>query len=432
MEWKMPDLGEGVQEGEVIRWLVKEGDKVTFDQHLVEIMTDKATMEIPCPMDGVVQQIVLKEGAIAKIGQTLAIIGEGAGEQKPNAQNQTPKEEEKMESRETKEETKIENEKQKSEARSTKNEVPSERSVRPDLPQGGPLGVEGHPSQKPLASPAVRQFARDKGLDLTRVKGSGPGGRILKEDLEKDSGHRTSNIEHREGEERVPLRGLRRKIAEHMVLSLKTAAHFTHVDEADFTELMALRESAKKVAEAKGVKLTYLPFILKAVIEGLKKFPSMNASLDDQTHEVILKKYFNIGIAVATEDGLMVPVIKNADTLGLLDLAREIKRLSEAARARKIALEDLKGGTFTLTNIGSIGGMFSSPVINYPEVAIMGLHKIKPTPVVRDNKIVVRQMMYISIAADHRVVDGAEVASFLNTVIEFIEHPVGDLVSLRA
>ncbi|MBI4223456.1 MAG: 2-oxo acid dehydrogenase subunit E2 [Deltaproteobacteria bacterium] len=228
-------------------------------------------------------------------------------------------------------------------------------------------------------------------------------------------------------EQRQPLRGLRRKIAEHMSLSRRTAAHFTHVDEADLTDLAALRESAQATAKAKGVKLTYLPYIIKAVIEGLKKYPQVNASLDEEKQEVILKRYYNIGVAVATEEGLIVPVVKNADRLSLWDLAAEIWRLGEAARNKKIALEELKGGTFSLTNIGSIGGVMSAPIINYPEVAIMGLHQIKPRPVVKNDKIVVRQIMYISISADHRVVDGAEVAVFLKEVIQILENPKGKL-----
>ncbi|OGQ04083.1 MAG: hypothetical protein A2W61_02775 [Deltaproteobacteria bacterium RIFCSPLOWO2_01_44_7] len=385
MDWKMPDLGEGVQEGEIIKWLVKEGDKVHFDQHLVEIMTDKATMEIPSPIDGVVQKIVMKEGSIAKIGQTLAVIG---GEGAP---------------------------KEKREESFVKREAPTKQISRDTL-------HEIRTTKVPLASPAIRQLARELNVDLEKIVGTGPGGRIMKEDVEKV---RSSKFEVRrmKDEERIPLRGLRRKIAEHMVLSRKTAAHFTHVDEVDLTELVALRNRDKKGAESKGVKLTYLPYIMKAVIEGLKKHPYVNASLDEATHEIILKKYYNIGVAVATEEGLIVPVVKKADSLSLIELAKAVSLLSEQARSHKIALEDLKGGTFTLTNIGSVGGIVSAPIINYPEVAIMGLHKIKPTPVVKDGKVVVRDVMWISVSADHRVVDGAYLATFLNEVIKILENP---------
>jgi len=408
MDWKMPDLGEGVQEGEILKWLVKEGDKVSLDQHLVELMTDKATMEIPSSVEGVVQEIVLKEGAIAKIGQTLAVIGEEGGEKT-------------VDRKET-----IDHGPQ------TMDQKQKEKVYGPQSIVHGPV----------LASPAVRQFARDKNVALNSVAGTGPGGRVLKEDVEEaikkgtiDYGPQTMDQKQKEKvpsplsmvhgpkEERIPLRGLRRKIAEHMALSRRTAAHFTHVDEVDMTELVMIRESAKPAATEKGVKLTYLPFIMKAVLRALQKYPILNSSLDDATHEIILKKYYNVGVAVATDDGLIVPVIKNVDSLSVLDLAREIFRLGEAARNHKLTLDELKGGTFTITNIGSIGGMFSAPIINYPEVAIMGLHQIKPTPVVKDDKIVVRQMMYISVSADHRVVDGAEVAAFVKEVIHFLEHP---------
>ena len=416
MQWKMPDLGEGVQEGEVIKWLVKEGDRVSIDQHLVEIMTDKATLEIPSSIEGVVQKIVKREGSVAKIGETLAEIVGGGEDMRPETRDHGPEEGKREERREEK----VENREKKEEGREPKTE-------------------SRVATGKVLAAPSVRQLARDLNVDLSKIQGSGPGGRVVKQDLEtKDkipaspqvsspSPQVPSPVPHIPlgPESRQPLRGLRRKIAEHMVLSRKTAAHFTHVDEADLTDLVLAREAAKKEAEAKGIKLTFLSYIIKAVIEGLKKFPQMNASLDEASQEIILKKYYNIGVAAATEEGLIVPVIKNADKLSLWDLAKAISRLGEAARNKKTALEDLKGGTFTVTNIGSIGGILSAPIINYPEVAIMGLHQIKKRPVVKDGVIVVRDIMYISISADHRVVDGAEVAAFLKFVIGILENPVG-------
>jgi len=414
MDWKMPDLGEGVQEGEIVKWLVKEGDRVSIDQHLVEIMTDKATMEIPSSIEGVIQKIMKREGSVAKIGETLAEIVGGGEDMRPETRDHGPEEGKREERREEK----VENREKKEEGREPKTE-------------------SRVATGKVLAAPSVRQLARDLNVDLSKIQGSGPGGRVVKQDLEtKDkipaspqvsspSPQVPSPVPHIPlgPESRQPLRGLRRKIAEHMVLSRKTAAHFTHVDEADLTDLVLAREAAKKEAEAKGIKLTFLSYIIKAVIEGLKKFPQMNASLDEASQEIILKKYYNIGVAAATEEGLIVPVIKNADKLSLWDLAKAISRLGEAARNKKTALEDLKGGTFTVTNIGSIGGILSAPIINYPEVAIMGLHQIKKRPVVKDGVIVVRDIMYISISADHRVVDGAEVAAFLKFVIGILENP---------
>ncbi|MDP2599519.1 MAG: dihydrolipoamide acetyltransferase family protein [Deltaproteobacteria bacterium] len=439
MEWKMPDLGEGVQEGEIVKWLVKEGDKISHDQHLVEIMTDKATMEIPSPRDGILEKILVKEGEIAKVGQAMAEIAtEGTKDQGPGTRDQ------KKEEREPGVIARGEAPKQSLvEKRDDKREIASRPAAARNDKETEVKAT------KALASPMIRQMAREMHVDLDAVKGSGAGGKITKSDVQayvrrgSTSSPRagvegspravstTARPEPVEGpklpsfgeEERIPLKGLRRKIAEHMVLSRKTAAHFTHVDEADFTELMALRDEAKKSAQAAGVKLTYLPYIIKAVIHGLKKFPMMNSSLDEGSGEIVLKKYFNIGVAVATEEGLIVPVVKNADQLSIIAIAKEISRLSDAARARKISLEDLKGGTFTITNIGSIGGVFSAPVVNYPEVAIMGLHKIKPTPVAKEGEVVIRNMMFISISGDHRVVDGAEVAAFLKEVIACIEHP---------
>lgn len=370
MEFKLPDLGEGVVSGEIVKWLVQVGDEVKVDQALVEIMTDKATIELPCPSAGKVRQILTPEGTIAKVGQTLAHIGDSA----------------------------------------------SDTSL--------PEPTKSKQSQ-PLTTPALRALAKERGIDLNSVTASGPGGRITEADLDlanKPTSHKTPML--REGNETiVPLRGLRRLIAEHMSLSRKTAAHFTHVDEVDLTALMALRLSADRSAEKKGVKPSILAYFVQAVVKALKLFPILNASLDDDKQEILIKKHFHIGIATATDSGLMVPVLKNADRLSLFEIAAEIARLAESARKGDIAREDLTGGTFTLTNIGSIGGLLSAPIINYPEVAIMGLHKIQERPVVRDGKIVIRQMMNISVSGDHRVVDGAEVAQFCNTVIADLENP---------
>ena len=277
MDWKMPDLGEGVQEGEVVRWLVKEGDTVSLDQHLVELMTDKATMEIPSSVEGVVQKILVKEGAIAKVGQTLAVIGgEGMGRTMDQGPGTTD----------------------------LGMGMGRTRDQGPGTTDQKQKRVASNEARStPHAAPAVRQLARDLNIDLGTVVGSGPGGRIVKTDLETFTKKpmlpvniRSSPTADYGPTTKLPLRGLRRKIAENMVLSLKAAAHFTHVDEADFTELMGLRNAAKKGADAKGVKLTTLAYIMKAVLQGLKKFPSMNASLDDVTHEIILKNYYNIRI----------------------------------------------------------------------------------------------------------------------------------------
>jgi pyruvate dehydrogenase E2 component (dihydrolipoamide acetyltransferase) len=267
------------------------------------------------------------------------------------------------------------------------------------------------------------------------VKATGPRGRVLLDDLLKNVTGKTVP-QHTEGmvvrpspsykgelEERVPLRGLRKAIAKQMVLSKYTAPHFTYVDEVDVTKLVRLREHAKELGEKKGVKVTFLPFIVKAVIAALKEFPHLNASLDEEAQEVVVKHYFNIGIAVATKDGLIVPVVKDADHLTIFGLARAIAEKSKAALEGHSKLEDLKGGTFTITNIGGIGGLFATPIINYPEVAILGINKIQRRPVFRNGKIAVRDMTYISLSLDHRVVDGAIAAQFTNVLMRYLESP---------
>jgi len=289
--------------------------------------------------------------------------------------------------------------------------------------------------------PAVRKLARELKVDLRTIKGSGPQGRITKEDVQKASGKREEKPPEKVVKaarkydmygyvERVPLRGMRKTIARAMVRSKYTAPHVTAMDEADITRLVALREKEKEKAAKKGIHLTYLPFVVKAVMAGLEEHPNVNATLDDENEEIILKKYFNIGVAVDTKDGLMVPVVKNVKEKSILQLADELTKLSEKARSRTIDLADLKGGTFTITNYGAVGGIYGSPIINYPEVAILGLGRIQEKPVVVEGRIEVRKMLPLSLSFDHRVVDGAEAARFLNTVIDHLEDP--DLILLEA
>jgi pyruvate dehydrogenase E2 component (dihydrolipoamide acetyltransferase) len=221
-------------------------------------------------------------------------------------------------------------------------------------------------------------------------------------------------------EERIPLRGIRRKIAERMVKSKHTAAHVTHVDEVDMSEIVQLRE---KTAEKRGVKLSYLPFVIKALVPALKRYPFFNASVDDEREEIVLKKFYNIGIATNTEQGLVVPVLKDVEHKSIIMLAEEIAKLSEKARAGQLTLDEIQGSTFTITNIGGIGGLFATPIINYPEVAILGLHKVTKRPVVKDNQVVIRDMTYLSVSFDHRVIDGAAAAQFMNATKQYLEDP---------
>jgi pyruvate dehydrogenase E2 component (dihydrolipoamide acetyltransferase) len=296
-------------------------------------------------------------------------------------------------------------------------------------------------SEHVLATPAVRALAKELGVDIDKMRGTGPEGRVLEKDVRQGAEGKEKPVEPVKKPtkvkkydlygyvERIPLRGVRRSIAKAMVKSKYTAPHVTTMDEADVTELWKIREKEKNAAEKKGIKLTILPFIIKAVISGLAEHPYLNATLDDENEEIILKKYFNIGFATDTPEGLMVPVVKNAKDKSILQLAQELTQLAEKARNRTIDLADLKGGTFTITNYGALGGIYGTPIINYPEVAILGIGKIKEMPVVRDGKIAIRKILYLALSFDHRVVDGGEAARFLNTVIARLEDP--DLILLE-
>ncbi len=398
IEFKLPDIGEGVVEGEVVKWLVKEGDTVNEDQLLVEVLTDKATIQIPSPAKGKVLKLLAKEGSTVKVGETMILIGaEGESPTQPSPSTERP---------------------------SPPKEISLASSMATET-------IEAK-SDQILAPPAIRKLARDMSVDLAQVRGSGPGGRITREDVlatTKSTPQVAAAITETRArapvgpEQRIPLRGIRRIIAERMVKSRRTAAHVTHVDEVDMTDLVTVRQKMKTEAEATGVKLTFLPFIAKAVVRALKDHPYLNSSLDDEKGEIVIKKYYSIGIAAAAPDGLVVPVVKEADKKSIMQIAREIEELSEKARAGKLELHELQGGTFTLTNIGSFGGVLSTPIINHPEVAIMGVHKIAPRPVVRDGQVAIREMTYLSLSFDHRVLDGAEAALFTNDVIKYLQNP---------
>ena len=393
-EFRLPDIGEGVVEGEIVKWHVKPGQQVKEDDPLVEVMTDKATVMIPSPRKGKILETRGQEGEIIKVGDVMLTLdtGDGSGTAKP-----------------------------------VEKEMPTAEKLQKKV------ATAETPSSgtRALATPALRKMAQDMGIDINAVSGSGPGGRVTKEDIlgysKKASdltGTEARPTKAGSGEvEEIPFRGLRKKVAEKMVQSKHTAPHYTYVDEIDVTELVKLRAAAKQMSAGQDVKITYLPFIIQALIAGLKKYPLLNSSLDEQNGKILIKHFYNIGIGVATSEGLTVVVIKHADQKSITDLAREIEKLSEAARQNKIALEDLKGSTFTITSLGPLGGIMATPIINYPEVAIVGIHKIEPRPVVRDGQIVIRDMMYMSLSFDHRVVDGAVGAEFCSYVKQFLESP---------
>ena len=402
-DFKFPDVGEGITEGEVVKWLVKEGDTVEEDQPLLEVETDKAIVEIPSPWSGRVMKIHVGEGGIVKVGQALVSIGE-EGEKAPIE--------------------KAEPERREAYGIVGELEVAEEE-------EGAEEKEEAAPRPRVLATPKVRKLARELGVDLSRVQGTGKGGRITEEDVrrareavpEKKPAVKVTRKYDLYGYiERVPLRGIRRATARKMTEALRIP-HVTHMDEADVTELVELREKVKKEVAHLGVKVTYLPFIIKAVIEGLKAHPYLNAAMSEDGEEIILKKYYNIGIAVDIEDGLIVPVIKGADQKSIVELAKEITRLAALARERKLDLAELKGGTFTITNIGIIGGTHATPIIHAPEVAILGVGKIVERPRIVGGEVVAKQILPLSLSFDHRGIDGAEAARFLNEVIMHLEKP---------
>jgi len=374
-DFVLPDLGEGITEGEIRRWLVKEGDAVNEHQTILEVETDKAVVEVPSPKKGFVQKIYKLEGEIAKVGDVLLTIAEKLEEKKEEKKS---------------------------------------------------FGVVGRlpEAEEILATPVVRSLAKRLGVDIEKVKGTGPMGRITEDDVVKASGKVTDLTKDQFGPiERVPFRGVRRSIAKNLIASMRTAAFVTGMDDADVTSLWRLREKEKKIALKKDIRLTFLPFFMKAVQHAIATHPMLNASVDEASEEIIVKKYCNIGVAVDTADGLMVPVVKDVNKKTILDLAKELQELSTKAKERKIKLEELKGSTFTISNFGSFGGTYATPIINYPDVAILGTGKISDRPWVKDGQIVIRKVLSLSLTFDHRVVDGAEAAQFLNKIIQYLEDP---------
>ena len=387
-EFKFPDVGEGITEGEIVRWLVKEGDQVKEDQDLVEVETDKAIVTLPSPYSGKILRLHGEERDLIKVGQVLVTVEEGA---------ELPATE------------------------------PLEKKTASSVVGILEEAEESEVSAVVRAIPSVRVLAKELKVDLEQVKGTGPGGRITREDVEQAAGKALSRAGQETDSygpvEKIPLRGIRRTIAKHMAEASKRVADVTLWEDADITDLQKVRAKEKKIAEQRGIRLTYLPFVIKAVIPALKAHPRLNATLDDELGQTILKKYYNIGIAVDTPDGLMVFVVKESDQKTILDLAKEMEVLAEKARLRKLDISELKGSTFTITNYGVFGASYGTPIINYPEVAILGVGKIEDRPVVREGQVVIRKIMPLSLVFDHRVIDGGEAGKFLSVVIQHLEDP---------
>jgi pyruvate dehydrogenase E2 component (dihydrolipoamide acetyltransferase) len=422
-EYKFPELGEGIHEGEIVKLLIKPGDIVNDESILMEVQNDKAVVEVPCPVDGKIVEIKVTEGQVCTVGQLVATI-EVAGDVPASADHGHA-----------------------APAASAPAPAPAAAPAAA-APTAAPAAPTGGAAREVLATPSVRKLAREQGVTLAEVAPTGKHGHVTREDvLGFAAGGAAAPAQAAAApadaaeavpaaapaaqqavvgdrvEERIPFKGIRKIIANAMVKSVYTAPHVTLMDEIDVTALVALREKTKPLAEKKGVKLTYLPFIVKALIAAARQFPVMNAMIDEEKQEIVYKKYYNIGIATDTDNGLLVPVIHDADRKNVWNIAASIKDLATRGREGKLTSHELKGSTISITNIGSVGGMFFTPVINFPEVAILGAGRITEKPVVKNGQIVAAPVMALSLSFDHRIVDGATAQNFLNYVKQLLADP---------
>jgi pyruvate dehydrogenase E2 component (dihydrolipoamide acetyltransferase) len=430
----LPDIGEGIHEGEIVKWFVKPGDKVDEDDVLCEVQNDKSVVEIPSPVAGTVEDVLVAEGTVAVVGdvlvkfdapgyENLQFKGDHGSDEKED-----PKQEEKAPAEAAKE--------------AVQPEATSQESVKP--------AVEADPNRRVIAMPSVRKYAREKGVDIRLVAGSGDNGRVTKDDINafvNGGGKEQVPAENAaaaaqetapeaakaptpapipEGEfpeTREKMSGIRKAIAKAMVNSKHTAPHVTLMDEVDVTKLVAHRKKFKEVAAAKGIKLTFLPYVVKALVSALREYPALNTSIDDANDEIIHKHYYNIGIAADTDRGLLVPVVKNADRKSVFSVSSEINELAGKARDGKLAANEMKGASCTISNIGSAGGQWFTPVINHPEVAILGIGRIAEKPVVKNGEIVVAPVLALSLSFDHRMIDGATAQNALNHIKRLLNDP---------
>lgn len=436
-EFRLPEIGEGIHEAEIVRWLVDEGERVKEFDPIVEVQTDKALVELPAPISGHIAEILVPVGSVVKVGDILVRLDFDQRDMKDSKRSRSPY--------------------------SAFNE-----EQRPDGPVLDEQVIETvgtvdmvsdkEPEILRRATPAVRQYAREKNVPLNEVVGTGPRGRILKTDIDEwalirktrvySDGRPWAAFGRHVGEvegvnaalgagisspssTRVPFRGLRRATAEHVKRSALTVPHVTAFDDCDATTLVNLRKRWNDDFNESGIRMSYMPFIIKVIVSALRAFPFFNARLHEDEQEIELFPEIHIGIAVDTTDGLLVPVIRNADQLSIQELGQAIQRLTEGARSRTLTSEDLRGSTFTISNMGPIGGIFATPIINYPEVAILAIHQIQRKPVVVDEQIVIRDVLTLSLSFDHRVIDGATSVRFMNHIKNLIEHPERLMLELR-
>jgi pyruvate dehydrogenase E2 component (dihydrolipoamide acetyltransferase) len=443
--FRLPDIGEGIHEGEIVKWFVKAGDTVKEDDILCEVQNDKAVVEIPSPVEGTVEQILVEEGTVAVVGDALIhfdapgyedmkLKGDDHHEANTEAQVQATAE--------------AGQDVKKEEVQSSTPK--QEATVEANAISASPAEEVAN---RVIAMPSVRKFARENDVNIQQVSGTGKNGRILKEDVEAfmNGEQNSSNVNVSvvkeietngiteeetnsaqatpvvlEGdfpETREKMSPIRRAIAKAMVHSKQTAPHVTLMDEVDVTELVAHRKKFKEIAAEKGVKLTYLPYVVKALVAMLREFPEFNRSLDDATQEIIQKHYFNVGIAADTDKGLLVPVIKHADRKSVFAVSNEINELATKARDGKLSPQEMKGASMSITNIGSAGGQWFTPVINHPEVAILGIGRISEKPVIKNGEIVAAPVLALSLSFDHRMIDGAAAQNALNLLKRLLSEP---------
>lgn len=432
-QFVLPDLGEGISEAQIIRVMIKEGDMVAEDQYLMEVETDKAAVEIPSPYGGIAQEVHVEEGQTVNVGDVIVTFDGGNGDVAAP------------------------------EAKAAKAPVKETRAAAAPVadvaPTTSPTMVE---RAGVSAAPIVRKLAREMGVDLSTVHGTGPGGRITRTDLENHGARRATGPAttsapaaggraatrtrrmataptpipegKREADKwgqvcRVPLSQIRKAIARQMSLSVRTIPHVTHCDEADITELEQTRQHLNE-ATGGDPKITAMTFVIRAVCLALRKFPMFNASFDEEAQAIVYKEYLSVGVAVDTERGLVVPVLRDADQLGLFDVANSLRAIAEKIRARDFGIDELRGGTFTITNVGALGGSFSTPIINYPEVAILGLGRSRSTVVVKNGEIAEALTLPLSLSFDHRATDGANAARFMREIVDYLETPAMFLLDL--
>ena len=421
-EFKLPDIGEGVVEGEIVEWMVAVGDTVKEDDPILSVMTDKATVEIPAPCDGVVASIVGEAGDILPVGGVCIVFdvdGEGNASEAPEAAEPVAEKAEPAEEKATIEE---------------KAAAPPAPELPPVAAQPAAAPVARAAGTKALASPAVRQRARAANIDLQLVAGSGPAGRISHADLDRHiaggAAAATPSMPMggvakvaRNGTEDIKVIGLRRKIADGMMSSYSTIPHFSYFEEVDVTELESLRQHLNATRPEGAPKLTYLPFIMQALVKALAQRPECNAVYDDEAGVVTRHEAINLGIATQTDRGLYVPVVKHVEAMDIWQSAAEMGRVTQATRDGKAGVDDLTGSTFTITSLGRLGGLGATPIINKPEVGILGVHNAKDRAVVHNGHVVVRRIMNLSSSWDHRVVDGHDGASLVQLVKSYLEHP---------